>query len=261
MTRRLYFEDPYCRGFTAHVIDRLVCDGRPAVVLDRTAFYPTGGGQPNDLGTLGSAAVIDVVEREEDSAVLHVLSAPVEPDEVAGEIDWKRRFDMMQQHTGQHVVSQAFLRAAGCRTVGFHLTGEMLTIDLNNRDIAPDVADAAEDLANQVVFEDRAVVARFVAGSELDKLPLRKPPKVETNIRVVEVSEFDWSPCGGTHVARTGELGLIKILKLERRSDSMRVEFRCGRRALLDYRGKNRVLNQLAADLSVGYSEAGQAIA
>jgi alanyl-tRNA synthetase len=230
------------------------------VVLDHTAFYPTGGGQPNDRGKLGNALVLDVIERDTDSAVLHVLSEDILGDEVTGEVDWSRRFDLMQQHTGQHILSQAFIHMADAETVGFHLTDDTLTLDLNQKDLPPAVIERAEDLANQIVFEDRPVTARFVTADELEKLPLRKPPKVEGNIRIVEVQDFDWSPCGGTHVARTGQVGLVKIVKLERRADAMRVEFRCGQRALLDFRRKNQMINQVASALSVGYGELDQAV-
>jgi alanyl-tRNA synthetase len=260
MTEKLYYQDAYQKTFTARVVERLMHDGLPAVALDRTAFYPTGGGQPNDQGRLGDVSVEDVVERETDGAVIHVLAQEVPGDEVTGVVDWSRRFDLMQQHTGQHVLSQAFIHVADAETVGFHLTDDMLTIDVDKRDLSPSAVESAEDLANQIVFEDRPVLARFVSADELARMPLRKPPKVETGIRIVEVEGFDWSPCGGTHVARTGQIGLIKIVKLDRRSDSLRVEFRCGQRALLDFRRKHQVVTQAAGQLSVGYGELDQAI-
>jgi alanyl-tRNA synthetase len=268
MTERLYYQDATCKTFTARIVERTTHDGHPAVVLDRTAFYPTGGGQPNDRGKLGDALVVDVIERNADGAVLHVLSQDIAGDQVSGEIDWPRRFDLMQQHTGQHILSQAFIAAADAETVGFHLTDDTLTIDLDNKDLSPAATplkgvlgiERAEDLANQIVFEDRPVIARFVTAAELSQTPLRKPPQVETNIRIVEVQGFDWSPCGGTHVARTGQVGLIKIVKLDRRSDALRIEFCCGQRALIDYRHKHQMITQVAGTLSVGYGELDQAI-
>jgi alanyl-tRNA synthetase len=194
MTERLYYQDATCKAFTARIVERLTHDGHLAAVLDCTAFYPTGGGQPNDRGKLGNALVVDVIERETDSAVLHVLDLPADAgtfgqvgDEVTGELDWSRRFDLMQQHTGQHVLSQAFIAVADAETMGFHLTDDTLTIDLDKKNLQPDAIDRAEDLANQIVFEDRPVTARFVTVAELAKMPLRKPPKVESNIRIVEV--------------------------------------------------------------------------
>ncbi len=267
MTVKLYYQDATLKTFNARVVERLTHEGQPAVVLDRTAFYPTGGGQPNDRGKLGDALVVDVVEREADGEVIHVLD-PREGsdtlarvgDEVAGEIDWPRRFDLMQQHTGQHILSQAFVQAADAETIGFHLTEDTLTIDVDKRDLTSADIEHAEEAANQILFEDRPVMARRVTAKELAQMPLRKPPKVESGIRIVEVEGFDWSPCGGTHVARTGQVGLIKIVKLERHSDALRVEFRCGWRALADYCRKSQVLQEVAAGLSIGFGELGQAI-
>jgi alanyl-tRNA synthetase len=247
------------------VIDRVEVHGQPAVILDRSALYPEGGGQPSDRGTLNQVNVVDVITREADEAILHVLSAEVD-DRVTGVVDNARRFDLMQQHSGQHILSQAFVQAAQAETVSFHLNPDpldgALTIDLNTAKLTPAQIDRAEELANTIVFENRPIVARFVTNSELQALPLRAPrrPKVETAIRIVQVEGFDWSACGGTHVARTGEVGLIKIVQIERRGAETRVEFRCGRRALHDYRRKNQLIMQLAANLTVGFWEVDQAI-
>lgn len=281
MTDRLYYADPYLRSFDASVVERLEVDGAPAVALDRTAFYPEGGGQPSDRGQLNRTPVIDVIAREDASrSVLHVLAEPIDDDAVSGSIDWPRRFDLMQQHTGQHILSQAFVRAREAETVAFHLNDDpregTVTIDLNRSGLKPADVDAVEDLANQIVFDNRPVTARFVNREELAAIPLRsrsaddpsralrglrKPPTVDTSIRVVEIADFDWSACGGTHVARTGEVGQIKIVKLERRGSETRVEFRCGQRALADYRRKNRLINGVAADLSIGFWELDQTAA
>jgi alanyl-tRNA synthetase len=263
MTERLYYSDAYLRTFEAQVIERAERNGRPAVILDRSAFYPEGGGQPSDRGTLNQADVLDVITREADEAILHVLSAEV-AGHVIGVVDGARRFDLMQQHSGQHILSQAFVQVANAETVSFHLNPDLLegalTIDLDTAQLSPAQIDRAEELANTIVFENRPIAARFVTHTELQALPLRKPPKVETAIRIVQVEGFDWSACGGTHVARTGEVGLIKIVKLERRGGETRVEFRCGRRALFDYRRKNQLIMQVASDLTVGFWELDQAI-
>jgi alanyl-tRNA synthetase len=264
MTERLYYADAYLRTFEAQVIDRLEVNGRPAVVLDRTAFYPEGGGQPADRGTLNRVELVDVQTRETDDEVLHILSAPLPEATVTGTVDAERRFDLMQQHTGQHILSQAFVHTAKAETVSFHLNPDpndgALTIDLNKAALTPAQIDQAEDFANSIVTENRPVSARFVNDEELQSLPLRKPPKVEQSIRIVEVQGFDWSACGGTHVARTGEVGLIKIVKVERRNTETRVEFRCGRRALIDYRRKHQLISQAASELSIGFWELDQAI-
>jgi len=260
MTERLYYADAYCRHFSARVTERLTWDGQPAVVLDRTAFYPTSGGQPADEGTLNGVAVDDVFARE-DGAVVHVLACALPEEKVAGQIDWSRRFDHMQQHTGQHILSAAFEQVLDTDTVGFHLGAEVSTIDVNVARLDPEVVASVEDLANQVVWEDRPVDTRFVSPDELASLPLRRPPAVDGPVRVVDVDSFDVNPCGGTHVARTGEIGLIRIPRLEYRGDETRVEFLCGRRALRDYRARSEVVDQLATRLTVGYWELDQAVA
>jgi alanyl-tRNA synthetase len=264
MSERLYYADSYLRTFEAQVLERLDINGHAAVILDRSVFYPEGGGQPSDRGTLNQTRVIDVIERESDGAVLHILAEPLTADRVVGTIDGSRRFDLMQQHTGQHILSEAFIQTANAMTVSFHLNPDpddgALTIDLATPKLTPAQIDHAEDVANQIVWENRPVSARFVTNEELAALPLRKPPKVDTAIRVVEIQGFDWSACGGTHVAHTGEVGLIKIVKVERRGNESRVEFRCGGRALSDYRRKHAVVSKAASDLTIGFWELDQTI-
>lgn len=261
MTERLYYTDAYDTSFSARVIERVTWDGRPAVVLDRTAFYPASGGQPADWGVLGGVAVVDVQVRQDDT-VVHILESllPEDGKEIEGEIDWPRRFDHMQQHTGQHVLSAAFERMLDADTVGFHLGTDESTIDLNVPRLAPKAVTPVEGLVNQVVWEDRPVSTRFVDLNELAALPLRRQPAVDGPVRIVEISDFDVNPCGGTHVARTGEIGLIRIARLDYRGDETRVEFLCGSRALCDYRAKSAVVNQLATRLTVGYWELDQAV-
>jgi alanyl-tRNA synthetase len=204
--------------------------------------------------------VQDVVVRETDGAVLHVLDdhAP-EQYEIVGEIDWPRRFDHMQQHSGQHILSQAFVQTAQAMTVSFHLGAQSATIDLSGLPSPADM-EQAELLANEIVWEDRPITTQIIPSPQLGDVPLRKPATVSGDVRVIQVADFDWSACGGTHVARSGEIGLIKIIKWERRSDEMRVEFRCGRRAWDDYHHKNRMVNRLAAGFNVGHWELDQAV-
>jgi alanyl-tRNA synthetase len=264
MTDRLYYSDAYLQTFDAKIIDRLDHVGQPAVILDRSAFHPDSGGQPADRGTLNTARVIDVIEREADGEVLHILSEPIVGDHVSGSIDPARRFDFMQQHTGQHILSQAFIQVAEAETVSFHLNPDaagVVTIDLNMIDLPANQIDRVEDVANSIVADNRSIIARFVTEAELKSIPLRKPPKVTQSIRIVEVKDFDWSACGGTHVAHTGEVGIIKITKLDRRGRETRVEFRCGRRALIDYRAKHQMIKRVSADLTIGYWELDQALA
>lgn len=264
MTKRLYYDDAYLTRFEARVIEQTPYEDRFAVVLDQTAFYPTSGGQPFDQGVLDDVKVVDVLVDENEDRVLHVLEAPLSSTSAAvhGVIDWERRFDHMQQHTGQHILSQAFVEIAEAETVSFHLGTDSATIDLAGpRRPSPADMERVELLANKIVWEDQPVMARVVSPEKLAALPLRKPPAVTGDVRVIQVADFDWSACGGTHVARTGEIGLCKIVKWENRGAETRVEFRCGLRALNDYTQKNSVVNQLAAGFNVGHWELDQAVA
>lgn len=254
-TKRLYYNDSYATTFEAALIEHTTYNDAPAVVLDRSCFYPTSGGQPHDTGTLNGVPVVDVVVRETDEAVLHVLGGSLTDDRVTGQIDWVRRFDHMRHHTGQHILSQAFIVLAQAETVGFHMSPDSITIDLNKSTLKPAQIDAAEDLANQVIAENRPVRAWFPTEAEIADLPLRKVPEGVGNLRVVYIEGFDATACGGTHVAHTGEIGIVKVLRADKRGDTLRIEFRCGERALRDYREKNALVNQLAAELTTGYWE------
>jgi alanyl-tRNA synthetase len=259
ITERLYFADAYLVHFSARVVARAERSGRMVIALDQSAFYPEGGGQPPDTGALNDVPVLDV--QVEDGIVWHTLERPLEGDTVQGAIDWPRRFDHMQQHHGQHLLSAACERLFGLRTVSFHLGATAATIDLAGSALTAEQAAAAEDLVNQVIWEDRPVLARFVTPEELATLPLRKPPAVDGAIRVVSVPDFDHSACGGTHPRATGGVGLLHIRRWDRRADVVRVEFVCGGRALHDLRWKNAALGRLAASLSISAEEAEAAVA
>ena len=227
MTERLYYNDPYLTEFDALVIDVGDVGGRTGVVLDRTAFYPTSGGQPFDTGTIGGARVVDVVDKD-DGSIVHVvegeaasgLGAPAfalsatpgrrGSELVSGRIDWGRRFDHMQQHTGQHVLSAAIDRVCGVRTESFHLGADAATIDLARELTTAEIA-ASEDAANDVVWADRPVTIRFVDAADAAALNLRKESVRIGTLRIVDVDGFDVSACGGTHVRRTGAIGVIAI--------------------------------------------------
>lgn len=257
MTERLYYIEPYRVEFDAHVIRLEEHDGRPAAVLDRTAFYPTSGGQPFDTGRLGDAAVLDVIDRE-DGVILHVVDVALAAGPVHGCIDWPRRFEHMQQHTGQHVLSAAFDRLLGARTESFHLGSASSTIDIGRTVSAAEI-ERAEDEANRVVWEDRPVGIRFADAEEAAKLPLRKEPARAGRLRLIEVEGFDISACGGTHVARTGAIGTIVVAASERLRGGTRVEFLCGARTLRRYRtlrdsvaSSVRLLSVLPGELPAG---------
>jgi alanyl-tRNA synthetase len=260
VTDRLYYTDSHLTDFDATVIECSSLDGRNVVVLDRTAFYPTSGGQPFDTGDLGGARVLEVTDRDADSAVAHVLDRPIPPGQtVHGRVDWVRRFDHMQQHTGQHILSAAFVRTSGFRTESFHLGGDACTIDLSASPDADQVR-AAEDEANRIVWEDRAVGVRFVSAAEAAALPFRKEPARSGLLRVVDVSNYDLSACGGTHVVTTGAIGVIAVLGFERFKGGVRVEFACGGRALQRFRQLRDAVAGSVRRLSVLPSELPDAI-
>lgn len=237
-TEKLYFNDSSRLEFDAIVLDLTPEAKGYQVILDRTAFYPTGGGQPHDTGMLGDARVIDVVE--DDSGVIHhiveVCQSIRQGATLSGKIDRVRRLDHIQQHSGQHVLSQAFIQACGAETRSFHLGPITSTIDIELQSPTDTLIQAAEETANALVFEDRPMRVHMVNDEEAARLPLRKESAVRGSIRVIEIEDFDWSPCGGTHAARTGQIGLIVVRSYERAKGMTRVEFVCGRRALEDYR-------------------------
>lgn len=235
MTERLYYADAGLLVFDATVVEALDVGGRQAAVLDRTAFYPTSGGQPHDTGRLNDVRVVDVVD--DGDRILHVVESSLQAGaSVRGAVDPMRRLDHRQQHTGQHVLSAAFDRMFSNRTVGFHMGTEVSTIDLARALSAEDV-ERAVDEANRVVWEDRTVTVRFADAAEAQSMGLRKESSREGQLRLVEVADFDLSACGGTHVDRTGTIGLIAVTATEKFKGGLRVTFVCGGRALRSFRG------------------------
>lgn len=249
MTKKLYHEDPYLQEFTSEVVEETEAAGKPAVVLKQTAFYPTSGGQLHDTGTLNGIGVVDVIE-DENHRILHLLEEPLKGQRAAGRIDWQRRLDHMQQHTGQHVLSQIFLKEFEAETISFHLGEQSATIDLDQSGFDNDAINRVEILVNRIIFENRSVVAHMVSQSELDQFPLRKPPTVADRIRIIEVKDFDYSPCGGTHCSRTAEIGLLKISRYENYKGGTRIHFLCGLRALKDYQRKSEIIKHLTTSMS-----------
>jgi alanyl-tRNA synthetase len=259
VTERLYYRNPYAVRFDATVMDvePLANEhaGRWGVRLDRTAFYPTSGGQPFDIGSLGAARVVDVID-EDAGTIVHVVEGDLNRGSVIqGVIDWTRRFDHMQQHTGQHVLSAAFDRLMQVRTMSFHLGSAASTIDLAREVSAAEIA-RAESEANRVVWEDRPVAIRFATADEAANLPLRKEPARDGVLRIIDIEDWDVSACGGTHVARTGAIGIIAVTASERFRGGTRVEFVCGGRALESFRrlresvtSSTKLLSVLPADL------------
>lgn len=253
MTHRIFHDDAYQLSFSSPIVRKLQHEGKPAVVLERTAFYPTSGGQPHDTGSLNGVRVIDVVERGEE--IVHVLEAEIPTDEVKGLVDAGRRTDHLQQHHGQHLLSEAFVRTAGAETISFHLGEETCSIELDRPYVSPEQVEAADRLANEIVMEDREVRIFLASSEEVAKLPLRKAPPFEGRLRIVQVENFDTSACCGTHPRRTGEVGPILTLGAERGKNTSRVSFVCGRRAVDWARRDAAILKAAGAKLSCGRDE------
>jgi alanyl-tRNA synthetase len=249
-TEKLYYQDAYLKQFEAQVIKKTALSGgKFAIVLDRTAFYPEGGGQPCDLGTLGGVPVIDV--RTINDEIVHTTEGDPGEGTLVGRLDWQRRFDHMQQHSGEHILSGILLANYQAENVGFHLSASTCQIDVTLPALTPEQAAEIEDAANAVIFANLLVDGRFVEQADLATYSLRKEPGKEfAQIRLVSVQDCDCCPCGGTHVARTGDVGLFKLRGWEKRKSNIRLDFVCGGRTLADYRLKHDITRALSTRFS-----------
>ena len=247
---RLYYADPYRKSFTAQIIKAAQnTEGDHYVVLDKTAFYPTGGGQPHDSGTLNGIAVLNV--EEVDDEIRHTLSVSLgSSTEVEGAIDWERRFDHMQQHAGQHILSAAFVELFEFSTVSFHLGKEIVSIDLDVANVSQEQLDAVEKLANDIILENRLIEIKWVTEDELHHYPLRKQLAVTDEIRLVIIPDFDYNGCGGTHPKATGQVSALKILSTEKHRGKVRVHFVCGGRVLQQLQRKYQELTETSRLIS-----------
>lgn len=257
-TERLYYNDSHLIEFEACVTattDRV--SGWTALTLDRTAFYPTGGGQPSDTGTIDGVQVIECID-DEENGVLHVIQgrAPEVGAVVNGRIDWPRRLDHMQQHTGQHILSQAFITLFDAPTRSFRVLSDICEIDVEINNPTNELVERAVELANNVIWEDREITIKTVTRDEAAELPLRKDPSRKGELRLIEIQGFDLTPCGGTHAYRTGEVGMIAVRSWERAKGLTRIEFAAGTRALADYRRANKTARAVAALFSSGRDDA-----
>jgi alanyl-tRNA synthetase len=265
MTTKLYWNDSHLTTFTARVLDCYGQEGASIVILDQTAFYPTGGGQPHDIGVIGCAPVGEVTISD-DGTILHHLAAAFtlhKGEEVLCQVDRARRLDLTQQHTGQHILSQAFFQLFGAETRGFRINPDASEIDLTldaPADSIPQAIQQAEELANRIVFENRTIRTHLVTPEEAAKLPLRKESFIADCVRVVEIGDYDWSACGGTHARQTGEVGLIAVKGSTRAKKMTRVEFLCGGRALRDYRLAHTTAETIARQFSVGREAAPESV-
>jgi alanyl-tRNA synthetase len=250
MTERLYYTDSYLRAFQARVVERSA--DHKTVYLDRTAFYPTSGGQPFDLGTIAGVAVVEVVDEED--RIAHRLAAPLpSAEEIAAQVDWGRRFDHMQQHSGQHLLSAVFEELFGLRTVSFHLGADTSTIDLEGGTVDARTLLAVEPRANELIYENRPLDVRFEEAKDVQGL--RKASEREGTLRIVSIQGLDRSACGGTHVRGTGEIGAILLRKLEKIRQSVRVEFVCGARAVKRARADFEALTKVSQVFSAALDD------
>ena len=253
----LYLQDPQKLEFKSNVVQILnLQDGNLGVILDQTYFYPTGGGQNHDTGSLGKAKVIDVIKDEERHAVIHVLDREIPQGPVKASIDRERRFRHMQHHTAQHLLTQCIERLFDLETVSAHINGySTSTIDIPPCQLTREDLNKADVLANQIIYENRRVKSYFVSPDELDHIPLRKQPQVSEEIRIVEIESFDYSACGATHCLNTGTIGMIKILKTENQNQKTRLHFIAGIRALEEFQNIHEITSTLANHFSTHSQE------
>ena len=251
MTQKLYLQDSYATKFSAQIVERvLMPDGRLAVVLDHTAFYPGTGELPADQGWLNRAPVIDVIVRE-DGEILHVLSEEVWEDQVQAQIKWPRRLDAMRQHTAGHLLGHALTQVSGAATLGITVTEQAAWLELARPDVSSVQVEQAESAANEIVLGNRAVRITSVNAAQAGKIGLAVPAGIEWPMQVVSVEGMGVTACQGVHVALTGELGLVKVLGYEARGERLRVQFACGSRTLAEFRQAERTLALVAASLGV----------
>lgn len=260
MRNLFYYQDAMMKEFTANVVKTGTENDRSYIVLDNTAFYPTGGGQPHDTGWIDSFEIVDV--ETVDGEIRHYTYADVSniSEEILGKLNWTRRFDHMQQHTGQHILTAAFVELFDMATTSFHLGTELVTIDLNIADITEKQLEAVENRANEIILENRPIEAKWVTKSELSQYNLRKDVKVDEDIRLVIIPDYDYNGCGGTHPTSTGQVGMLKILATEKMKKQIRVHFVCGNRVRTQLAMRKHVLSDVARQLSVPEEQAAEAL-
>ncbi|MER2039244.1 MAG: DHHA1 domain-containing protein [Solibacillus sp.] len=260
MKKLLYYVDAMQKEFTANVVKTGKEADRSYIVLDNTAFYPTGGGQPHDTGWINTIEIIDV-EKVEDE-IRHYSHEDVEniSGEITGKLNWTRRFDHMQQHAGQHILTAAFVELFNIPTVSFHLGTDLVTIDLDVADVTEEQLQAVENRANDIILENRTIETKWVTKDELAQYNLRKDVKVEEDIRLVIIPDFDYNGCGGTHPTSTGQVGLLKILATEKIKQQIRIHFICGNRVRKQLAMRKQVLTDVARQLSVPEENAAEAL-
>ncbi len=260
MIKTLFNSDAYLTHFTANVIEKFIVGEDVGVVLDRTALFPEGGGQLADQGLLDNLPVKNV--KKIDGKIVHVMSEAPTNQTIQGVVNWEYRYDCMQQHTGQHLLSAAFETTCGLVTDGFHMGVDTSHIDLVADEISNKILQSAELVANRSIYKNLPVKINNVDRSEINQYKLRKMPnKNFAIVRLVSIDGIDCCPCGGTHVARTGEIGLIKVLQFEKKNKKIRVHFVCGERALRNFQQDHKILLEISAELSSSIQELPEAVA
>ncbi|MBE9914209.1 hydrolase [Paenibacillus donghaensis] len=253
MTKKLYYESAYIREWETRITRKLEREDGTYLVMEETAFYPHGGGQPCDLGWIDKIPVLDVVQ--EDGEILHKVERSPEKEEVGCRLDWSRRFDHMQHHSGQHLLSAMCLEACRAETLSFHLGQDYATIDIARSDLPQDELMMLELEVNDQIYLNRKVTNYFVSREQAAILPLVKQPKVTEDIRIVEIEGIEYNACGGTHVSATGEIGMIKLLRAEKQKGHMRIYFICGYRALKEFNAGMDILGSLSARFNTAKEE------
>lgn len=257
MTKKLYLDNPYLRQTTAKILDKNEENGNYSIKLDRTIFFPhLSGGQTRDFGYINGNHVTDVYE--DDLEIIHVLEEDIEGETVELNINWENRFDLMQQHTGQHILSAAFQDLFDIKTIGFHIGNDYVTIDLEFSDLKTENISQAENLANKIIQSNFKVASKLLQRENLDSnynIDISKIPEDDKNIRIVNIEGIDISPCNGTHVSSTGEIGLLKVVNISNYKGNTRLTFLCGGRALRDYTLKDKSIKEIALSLSTGVDD------
>lgn len=249
MTEKIYLENPYLRQLEARITEKNYMNNKYYIKTNKTIFYPNlAGGQPGDKGTINGVEVLDTYEEGVD--IVHVVKDNIHSDRVLLSIDWNNRFDYMQQHSGQHLLSSVFYKLFNGETIGFYIGKEYVYIDIDIPSINEEDIRKIEEFTNKIIFSNFLIKSYIVEKEDMDKLPVRKDPIVNSNIRIVEIDGIDFSPCCGTHLRSTGEIGIIKIRKVESYKGNIRVEFVCGNRALKDYTWKNKSIKNISKLLS-----------
>lgn len=251
---KLYYNEPKLKEWKTRIINKFEKDGEQFIELEKSAFYPEGGGQPSDLGTVDGIKILDAVEEGEN--VYYKIESIPENEEVYCTLDYKRRLDHSQHHSGQHLLSAVFEELYEAKTVGFHLGEDSVTVDIDKTDISEQQFNQVEKKINDYIYENKKFKTYVVGGEKLQELPLRKMPKVTEDIRIVEIEDgVDCSACCGTHVSSTGEIGILKIVKTEKVKDKTRVYFKCGMRALKDYDDMYKLMGNITKAIGAGRNE------